>query len=311
MTQSVVIVTMNRVEEVLSLLRALGAQTRQADEILIVDASSDGLRVSEDRIRHVTKAVSRRFHVAPGLAAQRNKGLSEARGDIVTFFDDDAIPEADYCHHVDAAFEREQDLVGLSGINVVPEGATGLEYLFRRGFMLQSGRGPYRYRCSGFPDPGADGPSQTGGISFLPSTALSVRRSACEGLSFDEYWCSGKPLGIDTGRCFGEDIWFTTLLAKRGRLKLLPAAKFMHHPSARNREATAVTQALYVYSLRCISNRVAAGKIRRLCRLWALCGQGLLNLFQALGYRDVGYLQGYFLAMRASLERREPSAAHD
>jgi glycosyltransferase involved in cell wall biosynthesis len=69
-----------------------------------------------------------------GLCAQRNKGLEAALGDadVITFFDDDFLPAADYLALVEAAFRDNPDWAVLRGEAVV-DGAKGAGLSFEEG----------------------------------------------------------------------------------------------------------------------------------------------------------------------------------
>ena len=89
LTVSVVVVTMNRPECVRHCLEHLRAQTQSVQQIIVVDASRDGL----------TRAVVAEFPEAQYVANaigyghmthSRNKGLEQTTSDIVAFLDDDS-----------------------------------------------------------------------------------------------------------------------------------------------------------------------------------------------------------------------------
>ncbi|MDT8325337.1 MAG: glycosyltransferase family 2 protein [Bacteroidota bacterium] len=312
MTHSFVIITRNRGAETRRLLAALGRQTVPPDEVIVVDASVSTLSRGD-----VAKDLPFLLTIIPspaGIAVQRNRGLEEAGGDIVTFMDDDAIPDPEYVasvnriflggmdHATDARDVEDRGVAAAGGTLRNPSPRSRPERMLRDIFLLQTDRGKNRFRSSGIPDfdvtAGASGEAQ-----ILPSTALSFRRTAARGLRFDPACFSGAPLGLRTGRCFGEDAWFTAMLSRRGRIVLLAEAGYLHMPSKGNRERTHDTQALYVYALRMLSARFAAPGIARLLRLWALAGHGVLAVLQWIRYRDTGYLGGYVHAMRAPLQR--------
>ncbi len=299
MTHSFVIVTMNRPAELDRLLRSVFEQTSAPDEIIVVDGGADA--TSDPMERSLADARIRRIHMDPGLSAQRNRGLSEAVGEIVTFVDDDAVLSPHYCERVLETFAREPDTVAVGGVNGAARIPGRMQRGLRRILLVQTGSGSGRFRKSGFPDPGIvhDFGAE---VELLASTALSIRRSACKDLRFEEYWLSGAPFGWATGRCFGEDAWFTAQLAAHGTLRIDPGAVFHHEASARNRESTFVTQALYVFALRWISARKAQSPTARIARMWALLGQGCINTAQSLRFRDSGYLRGYFQAMKVRMK---------
>lgn len=316
MTHSIIIVTRNRLSDLRILLAALAAQTVLPVEVVVVDASDtplsmeDCLSVAPDDAVLNPKTPDVRvvadrlqiLHTAPGIAAQRNVGLHTARGDILTFFDDDAVPSPDYCENVLQRFATDTvaEIGGISGSMVGGRPRGAVERLLRTVLGIQTGMGTGRFRLSGIPEP-LPCSDREREVSICATTACSYRRRAVEGLGFEEYWCSGAAVGLPTGRGFGEDMLFSAEVAKRHRLVILPGARYAHHDSPRNREDTMTTQALYVFSLRYVSRLHARGRIGRCCRFLALGGQAVLNLLQALRYRDAGYIRGWYRAMRARL----------
>ncbi|MCB2205187.1 glycosyltransferase family 2 protein [bacterium] len=288
---------MNRPQTARHALEMLRSQHRVPDEVILVEAG-------EHRFQPQTGEAwpfrLQRLQSTAGMAVQRNLGLESATGDILTFLDDDAVLDKQYCEVILDAFSAEVDVVGIGGVQQMEARSEGLELLFRKIFLLQTDRGRNRFLCSGFPDFNIHA-SAAGDAGILPSTVLSFRAEAARDIRFDPALFSGRPLDLETGRCFGEDAWFTSELSQRGRLRLLASARYSHVPDPRNRENSTVTQALYVYAMRQLSYREAKGLRRRLCRAWALAGLALLALLQSIRYANTGYVRGYGMAMRKPL----------
>jgi len=308
MMHSVVIITRNRRPELLRLLDALRRQSDPPGEVVIVDAGDAPLRSNE--VREELPFLLIILPTAPGIAEQRNRGLDEARGDIITFMDDDAVPDTGYFATVNSVFQRDtaKEIAAAGGTLQTSLSVPLPERLFRTVFLLQTDRGRNCFRGSGFPDFNVR-ENDDRAAKILPSTALSFRREAVNGLRIDPSRFSGAPLGLRTGRCFGEDAWFTAMLSLRGRLVLLAGASYVHEPSRRNRDGLRDTQALYVYAMRMLSDRFAARGAGRMLRAWALAGLGALALLQALRYVDLGYVTGYLHAMRVPMLRLPRSEA--
>ncbi len=89
---SLIIITLRRPALLGQTLEALGRQTRPLDEIVVVDNGPDA----------DTEAAARRYgarYVAEprrGYGCARNRGLAEARGDVIYFLDDDCAAEPDW-----------------------------------------------------------------------------------------------------------------------------------------------------------------------------------------------------------------------
>lgn len=107
---SAVVCTYNRCESLKDTLNALSMQDFRDNEfeILVVDNNSNdstkyvvetAAKLSRWPIRYV-------FEREQGISAARNRGISEACGDILAFTDDDAIPEMDWIQKIDSAFSR-------------------------------------------------------------------------------------------------------------------------------------------------------------------------------------------------------------
>lgn len=95
---TIVIPTFRRRAAVLRLLDALAPQVARAgaaiDVLVVVDGSDDG---TVDAVRHMAypAPLEAVFQDNAGPAAARNRGLAQARGDLVWFVDDDMIPTED------------------------------------------------------------------------------------------------------------------------------------------------------------------------------------------------------------------------
>jgi glycosyltransferase involved in cell wall biosynthesis len=93
LTVSVVIVTKDRPENLRNLLRSLVGQSLKPDEVLVVDNNSSKSYkavFSEFQSRLSLRTV---VEITPGIPAARNRGIREAKGEIILFTDDDC--EAD------------------------------------------------------------------------------------------------------------------------------------------------------------------------------------------------------------------------
>ncbi len=89
---SLIIITLRRAALLDRTLESLGRQTRPVDEIVVIDNGPDA----------ETEAVARRHgarYIAEprrGYGCARNRGLAEARGDVLYFLDDDCVAEPDW-----------------------------------------------------------------------------------------------------------------------------------------------------------------------------------------------------------------------
>lgn len=93
-TVSVIVCTYRRAGYLPGLIQSLAAQTVPAEEILVVDneASKDTEAIVRDAAERTGLAVRYLPESRTGLSHARNRGLAEAKGEILAFLDDDALP---------------------------------------------------------------------------------------------------------------------------------------------------------------------------------------------------------------------------
>jgi hypothetical protein len=301
MTHSAIVITKDRPREAAASLGMLAGQDVPPDEIIVVDASERDAAATPSRdAQSMQTSRLTVLRAEANISGQKNAGLAAATGDIVSFFDDDVLLPTDYCGAVLRRFadDAEGRIGGIAGLPLDQPRPAWPLLLYRKAFLLQTDCGRGRFRLSGFPDFGFDFQEETA-VEFLASTAVSFRRSAIGHARFDA-GLTGPALGLATGRGFAEDVEFSSVIARTHALRVLPSLRFRHDASPANRESTEITQALYVHAMRRVSAAHAAGPLQRLARLWALAGQGGLCLMQSAGYRDAGYVRGYWRAMRHS-----------
>lgn len=92
-------------------LAALAAQTRPADEVVVVDNGST------DDTADVARAAGARVVAEPlrGIFPATSAGFDAAGGDILARLDADSVPPADWLARIEAAFDAEPGLDFLSG----------------------------------------------------------------------------------------------------------------------------------------------------------------------------------------------------
>ena len=122
---SLIVATLGRSREIGELLESLLAQGRDDLEVIIVDQNSD------DRVAPVLAPYAPRLHLTHLRSSirnanhARNLGLRAAKGEIVTFPDDDCLYPEGALARVDAAFHANPTLGVLTGPAASPEGGLG------------------------------------------------------------------------------------------------------------------------------------------------------------------------------------------
>jgi glycosyltransferase involved in cell wall biosynthesis len=128
---SVVIPVLDDSAHLTECLRALAAQTRQADEILVVDngsaddsaavARSFGARVLHEPVR--------------GIAPANATGFDAAQGEIIARLDADSIAAPDWLERIEAAFDADAGLAALTGSAVFRDGSPLVNWIGREVYL--------------------------------------------------------------------------------------------------------------------------------------------------------------------------------
>jgi glycosyltransferase involved in cell wall biosynthesis len=143
-TSSLIIITFNRAALLERTLAGLTRQTRQIDEVIVVD---NGPTADTER---VACSFTARYVPEPrrGYANARNRGLAEAGGEVIYFLDDDCVPEPDWADVLWKVLDSgAADLASGSRAPGQPGLAARLEYLSTDGPVLSPAltAGPARH----------------------------------------------------------------------------------------------------------------------------------------------------------------------
>jgi glycosyltransferase involved in cell wall biosynthesis len=115
LTTSVVVVTKDRPHVIGELLEALTAQSLAPDEIIVVDNNSR-LSYAEVFNAYLTRLPLRIFvERTPGIPAARNRGIQEARNEIILFTDDDCVPQPRWLEKMVEPFYRDPHIGAVGG----------------------------------------------------------------------------------------------------------------------------------------------------------------------------------------------------
>ena len=211
---SVVLPTRDHKDLLRGCLEALKAQTLPPDEIVVVDnGSADGTgemlaRGFAGRVRCVRE--ERR-----GVHHARNRGAAEARGELLFFTDDDALPSPGWVRALAACFEDAR--VKCAGGPVEGIWPSGTPAPVRGSLRLR--------RCLGEIDWGGERRALDPEGEFLTGANLACRRSAF-GSGFQAVFPYG-PLGV----C-GDDYELSRRLSRGGGGLYEPAAPVRHRIAA-------------------------------------------------------------------------------
>jgi mycofactocin glycosyltransferase len=198
-TSSLIIITFKRAALLERTLAGLSRQTRPIDEVIVVD---NGPTADTERVAY---SFTTRYLPEPrrGYGHARNRGLAEARGEVIYFLDDDCVPEADWADVLWNVLDSgAADLASGSRAPGQPGLAARLEYL------------------------STDGPVLSPAITAGPARHLSTSNLILRREVVTKTGCFDATLSM----C--EDRDFTTRARKLGfRLRYEPKARVTHYPA--------------------------------------------------------------------------------
>lgn len=117
---SVVVCTHNRsasLRRTLKSIRDVVIPNNLSWEVIIVDNNSDDdtRLVFEEIEKNFETKIRYVFEDKQGIAHARNRGVKEARGEIIAFADDDVIVDKYWIQNIDKAFKEHDDAVCVGG----------------------------------------------------------------------------------------------------------------------------------------------------------------------------------------------------
>lgn len=211
---SVIIVNYNAGDRLQRCLAALAAQTRPADEIIVVDNGS-----VDRSLQNASEALSGAIVLAEGenlgFAVANNRAAARARGDWLAFLNPDAYPLPDWLAEVENALRQYPQYDAFGSLQI---DANHTDRLDGAGDVYHGSGTPYRGH---FGWPAATAPAD--GECFSPCAAAAIyRKSTFEALGgFEESFF-----------CYCEDIDLGYRLRLRGgRALQLNRARVLHEGS--------------------------------------------------------------------------------
>lgn len=294
----VIIPTRNRRHDLLACLRTLASQSRLPDYVIVVDASTDLCGDEEQTYVAAIAPVPLRYVRAlqAGLPSQRNQGLSltDHHTTHVLFLDDDVVLKERYCEALLTAFAEKPDAIGIGGWIVNPQAPPfGRAFFWFLRLFLIYGTTPGGVLPSGFNTPMfVAQPQQPFQTECLEGGNMCIRLEWAQDLRFDDRY------ERFAGYAYSEDLDFTYVLGRRGRLWVTPYAQMEHHvsPAARARElrfgiCQVFNRALFV------RKHFGGGVYHWLCFLWSMIGIMLLNIAMIFQRRPIERFAGNIVGL--------------
>ncbi len=287
--QSVIICTRNRPDDVTRCLISLSKQTRPPEELIIVDSSDIPLNEDKKFIEMFDKFFSQSsvqyLHTNPGLTYQRNRGIEQARSDIIYFFDDDVELKENYLEIMQETFTNHPEYAGGMGTitNITP--LSWRYRLFRFLFLLQRTYSTGSFTLSGMPTH-PYGTKQFKKVEVLGGCCMAFRKEAFSFERFDESF---------KGYAFMEDSDIARRISFSRSLFFNPSAQLVHleSPVARDRIYDSSYMFVKNYSYLFFRHFYRKNKFRIIAYYWSIIGLFLEAFLLRDWQRLVGYYSGF------------------
>ncbi|MGW4022351.1 glycosyltransferase [Streptomyces sp. NPDC005009] len=220
---SVVVATRERAGQLARALDSLLAQEHPRFEVVVVDNAPVTDETRElverkygERVRYVCEPM-------PGLAVAHNRGLTEARGEVVAFTDDDVVADPRWLTELTAPFAADPRLGCATGLILPARLRTPAQVLLESHGGFAKGFTPTTYDPG---DPPRDEP-------LFPFTAGRFGSGANMAFRTEVLRAVGgfdPATGAGTPARGGDDLYgFVRVLAQGHRLHYTPQALVWHH----------------------------------------------------------------------------------
>lgn len=287
LTNSVIICTRNRINDLVNALGSIQRQTVSPGELIIVDSSTDPVDTTQE-FKHIfnehnfpcTRLVYK--HTEPGLTYQRNRGIELSTGEVLYFFDDDVLLEPSYLAEMQKIFDKQPDVGGGMGtITPMEPFCHNWNITLRKFFLLQRDYSSGKFTFSGMPTH-AYGTEHFRMVEVLGGCCMAFRRKALEKHKFDENL-----------RFYGymEDCDISWRVSREYPLFYNPAARLQHLNSPLNRDKVIENRAMLVrnYTYLFFKNVFPHRRLALLGYCWSIIGL----FIEALLLRQTAYIHGY------------------
>lgn len=272
MTFSIVIPTKDRPLDLQNCVKSIVNQTVLPQELIIVDASSDG--ISTENIKNCKDIIRDRVKVVyirsqPAVSKQRNIGAERASSDIVFFFDDDIVLEKNYHEKVLEVYElkKGQNIAGVQGSISNYYNLTWIHRIFRKlFFMTRASKNEKSRFLSSLGYVYIPLPKEIIEVEAIAAGLCSYYREIFNEFKFDEAF----------DRC--TDLELSYRVSRKYKLYQTPYAVAFHHRSQETHLNIRELNKLYIIHMHMLVNKHMPKKLKNwLAYYWSIIGDLILS----------------------------------
>lgn len=300
MNISVIVPTLNRLNNLTLFLRSLKEQTYLPCELIVVDQSDDTLvrdyiQSNSDGNSFLIKYLNIK---EKSLTRAKNFGVDHVsdKSDLVAFFDDDIELFNDYFEQMSAFFKNDTfkhyavatgKICSDSGRPSVASRIRSLfisfDSLLCKFFILES-PGNGKFKITGSPsfykrsvNSTSDGEVISGGVSVF-------RREILDKFQFD---------GNMKTYCYMEDVDIGYRISRKFKNAFVPAAKVYHHRSPMSRSDKTITRSQFIQNYCYLFHKNIPKNILTLAAfVWSVTGLFMIALLEFRFQSLLGYVRG-------------------
>jgi GT2 family glycosyltransferase len=225
--------------------------------------------------------------VGNSLTSQRNEGVGKAKGDLITFLDDDIKLDVRYLEQIVNTFYTYPDASAVTGnIQVDMFKSNVLHTIFANIFLL-SRRGKGRFRISGFPESYHKDILTTIQSEVLYGCNMTIRKEIFDYLEFNEKLEGGM---------YGEDDWFSSQLANTKSIYYNPNAicyDDREYPKGQQEWKVRCTILNLIYR----HNSTPTNLIGKIAFWWSMIGFIIMKSVESIVMMDSSIMKGIVSAV--------------
>lgn len=282
---SVVICTLNNIDQLNSLFQSISIQLLKPYEIIVVHGERDSF-TKDLCISWNNKLLNVRYTQAErSLIVQRNVGLELSNGEIICYLDDDVILEQNYFKPILETYTSDEKIAGVQG-TISNEIKLGwFKNFFIKLFLLDDMNGNGKLKISGLPSfhKKSTVPVE---VEVFNGCQMTYRKNVLQINKFDlklkKHW-------------WGDDFITSYLISKNYKLIQIPESILFHHGNAsfsRSPKLAFMRGRNLTYFRK---NLIRNSFLSNIIYLWSDFGQIIIYFYLMLENDGVEHLKNWYL----------------
>ncbi len=300
---SIIVPTVNRLNDIKTFIRSLEKQTLPPFELIIVDQSDDNA-VKDYAVQYASHTVFPVKYLRTNiksLTRARNLGIENisSESDLVGLYDDDMALHDTYLKETAKFMARDKDkCYGVAVGNIIKEqysvDGIGAIYnnvlIFLQKFFLLPAQGNGKFRINGMPTFYSINPTENPiDVEVISGGVATFRKEL-----FDEYRFDGNMRSY----CYMEDDDIGYRISRKYRIVYIPSAKAYHNESPMNRMKISDNRSMfiqnYIYLFR---KNIPKTPLSISALIWSIIGLFITAIY----CRNLSAIKGYFKGLIKAL----------